>query len=500
MAAGADGAGEGPLILASNRGPVEYRREGDERIAKPGRGGLVTALSGLAGHLEDAVWVCAALTEEDAAVAREHGGKAFEHGTGSGSGDLRVRMLEIDPDVQHKFYAVISNPLLWFVQHHLWDLGRTPDITRADNDAFENGYAVVNSRFTDAVAEEVDRRGGRATVMVQDYHLYLLPKQVRSRCPDVFLHHFVHIPWPHPDAWRVLPPAMREAVFEGVLGNDVVAFHSRRYARNFLLGCEEVLGLRVDMDDLIVEVDGRTVRARSYPISVDPDELTATAGSETVAEHDRRLGDKRREHLILRADRADPSKNILRGFRAFELMLRDHPELAGRVTFLALVQPSRQDVQQYVDYLEEIRALVDEINAEHGTEDWQPIELGLEGEFEAVVAAYKSFDVLVVNAISDGMNLVAKEGVLLNERGGVLALSENAGAYEELGEFAVTLHPFDVQQQADAMFASLFMEREERERRLDGARAQVRANDVRKWLDDQLRDLDELRQGRRGTG
>ena len=490
-----EGAGGDPLVLVSNRGPVEYAVENGERTAKPGKGGLVTALAGLAGHLEGAVWVCAASTDEDVAVAREHDGAAFEH---EGGGGLSVRMIELDPDTRHKFYAVISNPLLWFVQHHLWDLGDTPDITSHEVDAFDNGYAAVNARFAGVVAEEVATRGGRAVVMVQDYHLYLVPRQVREHCPEVFLHHFVHIPWPHPDAWRVLPPSMRRAVFEGVLGSDVVAFHSRRYARNFLLGCEELLGLQVDMDRLTVDVDGRTVHARHYPISVDPDELEATAASQAVADHRRRLGEKRREHLVLRVDRADPSKNVLRGFRAFDTLLGDHPELAGRVTFLALLQPSRQDVQQYVDYLERIQELVDELNTRHGTADWQPVELSLEGDFEQVVAAYQLFDVLVVNPISDGMNLVAKEAALVSEGEGVLALSETAGAHEELGEFALTLYPFDVQQQADAIYAALTMDRQERRDRLASAARVVRENDVAKWLRDQLRDVAELQraQGR----
>jgi trehalose 6-phosphate synthase len=489
-----EGVGDDPLILVSNRGPLQYSRDSGGRTAKPGHGGLVTALAGLASHLDDAVWVCAALSDEDAAVSREHDGAAFEPGEG-GPG-VRVRMVELDADAQHKFYAVISNPLLWYIQHYLWDLGNTPDITRREVDAFDNGYAPVNASLADAVAEEVESRGGRATVMVQDYHLYLVPERVRERCPEVFLHHFVHIPWPHPDAWRVLPPAMREAVFRGVLGNDIVAFHSRRYARNFLLGCDELLGLAVDMDQLTVDLGGRSVRARHYPISVDPDQLEATAASSSVAEHERRLAERRRDHLILRADRADPSKNILRGFRAFDILLGDHPELVERVTFLALVQPSREDVSQYVDYLEDVQRLVEEVNRKHGTDGWTPVELSLEGDFDEVVAAYKSFDVLVVNAIADGMNLVAKEGVLVNGRGGVLALSENAGAYEELGDFAVTLYPFDVQQQADAMFAALTMDDGDRRKRLAAAAAAVREHDVARWLHDQLRDIRELREGR----
>ena len=486
-AAGDATASDVPLILVSNRGPVQHGREGGERTAKPGHGGLVTALGGLASHLDDAVWVCAALSDEDAAVAAEHGGQAFDP-EGGGPG-IRVRMVELDQQAQHGFYAVIANPLLWFVQHHLWDLGDTPGITRREAEAFDDGYVPVNARFADAVVEEVEARRGQATVMVQDYHLYLVPQMVRDRCPDVFLHHFVHIPWPHPDAWRVLPPTMREAVFHGVLGNDVVAFHSRLYARNFLLCCQELLGLPVDLETSTVEVGDRTVATRWHPISVNPEELETAAESPAVADYVERLGGERREHMVLRVDRADLSKNILRGFRAFDTLLDDHPELAGKVTFLALLQPSREDVAQYVDYLDKIKKLVDEVNGKHQTDGWLPIHLDLGGDFDQVLAAYKLFDVLVVNAVFDGMNLVAKESVLVNERNGVLALSENTGAFEELGKHAVTLHPFDIQQQADALFAALTMDRDERRERLESCAAIVRENDIARWLNEQLRDV-----------
>ncbi|MGH9280384.1 MAG: alpha,alpha-trehalose-phosphate synthase (UDP-forming) [Acidimicrobiales bacterium] len=483
----AEEARRDPLVIVSNRGPVEHERSSGKRTAERGHGGLVTALGGLASHFEGAVWICAALSDEDIAVSREHDGGAFDlEGDGPA---LRIRMVELDPDAQRKFYAVIANPLLWFIQHYLWDLSDEPDITRREHDAFDHGYAPVNARFAEAVAEEVEALGGRATVMVQDYHFYLVAEQVRARCPEAFLHHFVHIPWPHPDAWRVLPPRMREAIFHGLLGNDVVAFHSQRSARNFLLCCQELLGLRVDLDRHTVDVDDRTVATRWHPISVNPEELEAKAASPAVAEHERHLAEKRREHLLLRVDRADLSKNILRGFRAFDTMLDDHPELAERVTFLALLQPTREDVEQYAVYMEKIRRLVADINLKHGTDDWQPIDLDVEGDFDQVVAAYKLFDVLVVNAVFDGMNLVAKESVLVNQRDGVLALSENTGAFEALGKFAVTLHPFDIQQQADALFDALTMDRQERRDRLEACAFIVRENDIAKWLREQLRDV-----------
>jgi trehalose 6-phosphate synthase len=475
------------IILVSNRGPVQYGREDGERTASRGAGGLVTALSGLGRHLQDGVWVCAAMSDEDVVVASESPGGLCPPELGDD--DLRVRMVALDPAAQDDFYTVISNPLLWFVQHYLYDLKSGPNITRREIDAFEHGYAAVNRRFAEVVVEEVEAAGGKAVVMLHDYHFYLLPAEVRRYCPDVVLHHFVHIPWPGPDAWRVLPPPMRDALFHGLLGNDVIGFHTERYARNFLLGCQELLHLPVDMSAKEVVVDGRVVRARWYPISIDPETFEAMAESPEVLEQERDLAARRRDHLLLRVDRTDPSKNIVRGFLAYDILLQEHPELAGRITFMALLQPSRQDVPEYAAYLERIKATVDEVNSKHGNPRWQPIELHLEDNMDLAVAAYKQFDVLMVNAMFDGMNLVAKESIVVNRREGVLALSENTGAHEELGAFAVTLHPFDLQQQADAIYDALTMPVEERRDRRNACVKVVRQNDVAKWLEMQLADI-----------
>ncbi len=483
--------GPGPVIFVSNRGPVEYGRSNGERTASRGGGGLVTALSGLAGHLDDALWVCGAMTDEDVTVAREHGGGAFR--LGDEEEGLVVRMVETDPEARRKFYSIIANPLLWFVQHYLWPLSDAPDITRSETDAFDNGYVPVNGRFAEVVADEVEGRGGDVIVMVQDYHFYLLPQQLRDRCPEVFLHHFVHVPWPQPDAWRVLPGRMRDALLRGVLGNDIVAFHTERYARNFLLGCQELLGLPIDLKSLTVEVDRRLVRARWYPISVDAVQFEARASSPDVLRHEAELSARRRDHLVLRVDRADLSKNIVRGFKAFDVLLDDHPELVEQVTFLALIQPSREDVEEYRTYLEKVRQVVADVNLKHGTADWQPIDLRIQNDMDLAVAAYKLFDLLVVNAIFDGMNLVAKEAVVVNQRHGVLALSKNAGAHEEMGAFALTLHPFDIQQQADAVHAGLMMAPEERRARHAACVDIVRGNDIDKWLSKQLGDVRRLR-------
>jgi trehalose 6-phosphate synthase len=475
------------IILVSNRGPVQYGREGGERTASRGAGGLVTALSGLGRHLQDGVWVCAAMSDEDVVVASESPEGVYPPELGDE--DLRVRLVALDSAAQDDFYTVIANPLLWFIQHYLYDLKSAPNITRREIDAFESGYAAVNRHFADVVIEEVEAAGGDAVVMLHDYHFYLLPAEVRRKCPGVVLHHFLHIPWPGPDAWRVLPPPMRDALYRGLLGNDVVGFHTERYARNFLLGCQELLHLPVDMSAMEVVVDGRVVRARHYPISIDPDAFEAMADSPGALAQERELEARRRDHLLLRVDRTDPSKNIVRGFMAYDVLLADHPELAGRITFLALLQPSRQDVAEYAAYVEQIQAIVEEVNSKHGNGDWQPIELHLEDNMDLAVAAYKQFDVLMVNAMFDGMNLVAKESIVVNRRDGVLALSENTGAHEELGAFAVTLHPFDIQQQADALYAALTMPVEERRERRNACVKVVQQNDVTKWLEMQLADI-----------
>ncbi len=496
-----------PVVVASHRAPVQFRREAGKRLARRGAGGLVTALVGLTEQLNEAVWVCAASTEEDAAVANEHKGKAIPlvmkgaprvidcDESKAGAPVLHVRMVELDPAAKEDFYAVISNPLLWFIQHGLYDLTRAPNIGTRESDAFEHGYVTVNQAFADAVVHEVEQQGGRALVMLHDYHFYLVAALVRERCPDVVLSHFVHIPWPGPDAWRVLPPEMRERLMRGLLGNDVVAFHTERFARNFLLCAQELLGLSINLDKMTVQVGPRTVTAKTYPISIDVDELVEVANSKVVRG---RLDDLEQwivaegGKLIVRVDRTDPSKNIVRGFLAFERLLDDHPELVGKVRFLAFLQPSRLDVDEYVEYVGRIGSVVARINAKYTRGGDAPIDLRLHEDFPTAVAAYSICDVVMVNSIADGMNLVAKEAVSVSRRDAVLALSENTGAHEELGAFAVTLYPFDVQQQADALYEALTMPAQRRRDLREAAAFIVRANDVTKWLDFQLADLAEI--------
>jgi trehalose 6-phosphate synthase len=482
-----------PLFLVSNRGPATFERdESGEIVARRGSGGLVTALTGLVNH-RDALWIASAMSEEDVEMNRLNGGRGFPcevEGT-----TYRVRLVESDPEAYDLFYNTVANPLLWFIQHYLWDLSNAPDIRRTEVEAYERGYRAVNEDLARAVLEELEGLP-QAVVMLHDYHLYTAPRDIRAvRSEGVFLHHFIHIPWTQPDAWRVLPRDMREDIYEGLLANDIVGFHTRAYRRNFLLCCGELFGLDVDMDTGVVHHEGRDVWVRAYPLPISAESFQRTAQRPAVHEYEREIKRRRREHVILRVDRADLSKNVLRGFTAFDMFLEQHPEFREKVTFVAHMMPSRQDVPEYVEYLERIEALVAVVNHRHGTPDWMPIDLRLRENLEEAIAMYKHYDLLMVNAMFDGMNLVAKEGPLVNERDGVSLLSENTGAHEELGEFALSVNPFDVQEQADAIYRALTMSAQERSWRAEGLKKIVTARDPGDWVDDQLRDIELKRAG-----
>ncbi len=478
-----DGQVETPVVLVSNRGPVTFE---DDGTVRRGTGGLVTALTGLASH-RHAVWVASAMTEGDAARSREAGQRPFAVRSPTG-GEYLVRLVESDPVAYDRFYNVFANPMLWFIQHYLWDLSNAPDVRRNEIEAFEYGYNVVNDDLAQAVLEEIDGRP-EPVVMVHDYHLYTLPGLVRRARPDVFLHHFIHIPWTQSDSWRVLPNRIREELFHGLLANDIIGFHTQAYRRNFLQCCRDLLDLDVDFDAGIVHHEGREVWVRSYPLPIDAAATLKVAESERTLAFEQELLRRRREFLILRVDRADLSKNVLRGFSAFDLFLEQHPEFSERVTFVAQLMPSRTDVPEYAEYLERIEALVAVVNHRHGTPDWMPINLKLRDDLEEAMASYRNYDVLLVNAMFDGMNLVAKEGPLVNRRAGVSILSENTGAHEELGEFALSVNPFDIQELADSIHAALTMSQAERDRRAAGLEAIVTARSPGDWVDEQIMDI-----------
>ena len=462
------------LIVVSNRGPVTYARDaGGARTAKRGGGGLVTALRPLVSH-HDVTWIASAISEED----RRVGGRTIDE-TGRDGAPYRLRFVAHEENAYRLYYDVVANPMLWFVHHSLWNLPYTPNLDRAFDVAWTEGYAQVNAGFAAAVVAELEATPD-AAIFFHDYHLYLAPRLVRDQCPDATLMHFVHVPWPQPDSWGVCPERVRRAIHEGLTANDVIGFQTDRWRRNFVYTAREFLGQ---------DVTPKTVVA---PISVDVSEFEELARSEPVLAAERTILSKRPERLIVRVDRTDPSKNIVRGFRAFELYLETHPGMVGRVGMLALLNPSRQEVPEYAEYVQAIEREARRVNDRFGEGGRAPIELQVDDDFPTSIAAYKQFDVLLVNAIFDGMNLVAKEAPLVNERSGVVVLSENAGAHAELGEWAVSVNPFDVAGQAAALAEALELSETERRERLEAIRAHVREHDVGAWIELQLGALDRV--------
>ena len=484
---------EEPLIIVSNRGPAQFERtEDDERKVDRGGGGLVTALSGLVSHRK-ALWVASAMTDEDVAVARESDGEPVD--ISLGGIDYHVCMVESDPDAYDRFYNTIANPILWFIQHYLWDLSNAPDIRLEEIEAWERGYKTVNDDIAQAVLRQIEGSDD-PLVMIHDYQLYTCPAVIRDARPDVFLHQFVHIPWSQPDSWRILPRGWREEIYRGLLANDIIGFHTSAYVRNFLHCCEDLMELDIDWEREVVRHSGGETWVRAYPLGIDARRLRDAAASEQVARYEEELLRRRREFLIIRVDRADLSKNVLRGFTAFDVFLQQHPEFRERVTFIAHLQPSRQDVPEYAEYLERIEALVAVVNHRHGTTDWMPIDLRIYENFYEAVARYKQYDLLVVNSIFDGMNLVAKEAPAVNQRDGVVMLSENTGSHEEIGEVTVSVNPFDIQEQADVIHRALTMDAAERRVRAGRLREIVDGRDPGDWIDDQLADIRVKRRSR----
>jgi trehalose 6-phosphate synthase len=468
------------LIVVSNRGPVSYTRdERGVRVAGRGGGGLATALRGLVSR-HDVTWIASALSDEDRAVAVEAGG-AFEEETGGSR--LRLVLLAHDRSSYDRYYNVVANPVLWFAQHYLWGLGSAPVLDESFAEAWSEGYVRVNESYASAVVAEVDNMPD-AAVFFNDYHLYLAPRFVREVRPDAVLAHFVHIPWPQSDAWTVLPSGVRRAIHDGLLANDVVGLHTERWRRNFLASVADLLGAGVDDAGRVLHRDHATAVA-SRPISIDCDEFDELAKSAAVLEAERTIERARPERLVVRVDRTDPSKNIVRGFTAFGLLLDRHPEWRGRVRMLALLDPSRQDIPEYVEYLAAVEREAAAVNARHR----DAVDLRVADDFPLSVAAYKQYDVLLVNAVFDGLNLVAKEGPVVNRRNGVVVLSENAGAYEELADWVLAVNPFDVLDQAEALHAALSLEDTERARRAAALDAHIRAHDVGRWIEGQLADL-----------
>jgi trehalose 6-phosphate synthase len=446
----------------------------------------VTALIGLAQHTEVA-WIACARTEDD--VSWGQGQVTLDIGRKPAT--MHLNFLSPDQATYDGYYNVIANPLLWFLQHSMWDLPLAPVIDHRTWQAWREGYVAVNQLFADAIVQEARSAGRPALAMLQDYHLYLAPRMVRTQMRPAerpTLLHFVHIPWPGPEYWRMLPTAMRHAILDGLCGVDLLGFQTQADALNFMRTCQAYLPrASVKYGKGRIWYRNHATHVREFPISIDVKRLRQMAESPEVAklrdEVGKSIGD---EKLILRVERVEPSKNIVRGFQAFEELLESHPEHLERVTFLAILVPSRLEVPEYRSYLDAVMAAVGRINARFGNSRWEPVRVLLGESYPRAVAAMQLYDVLLVNSIADGMNLVAKEGPIVNRNDGVLVLSEGTGAREELQGGALVIAPCDVYATAEALHLGLTMPGGEKKERAALLRAAVEQNDIGTWLNSQL--------------
>ena len=483
--------GKQRLILASNRGPMEYHAQpGGELQPRRGSGGVVTALSGLTNYV-DFTWIASSMGEGDRRAAEQSGGKAMR--SPLPGQQVSVRFVTTPRRAYHKYYNIICNPLLWFLQHYMWSSPYTPRVDSVVYDAWENGYIYVNQEFADAIVEEAGRSDLRPLVMVHDYQLYLVPRMVREQLPNARIHQFVHIPWPASSYWELLPAMIRTGICDSLCHADIVGFQAKRDVRAFLESCDSFLDdVQVDYRDHAVRYKGRETLVRSYPISIDVDEVRQIATSPRAAEYESRLTSLLGKQTIVRVDRAEPSKNIVRGFSAYEILLDRYPELQGQVRFLAFLVPSRTHIRQYQRYIEEIDASVRRVNEKFGTPDWQPIQVFYENNYIQAIAGMRLYDVLLVNSVIDGMNLVAKEGPVVNQKDGVLVLSEAAGAYEQLRIGALPVAPADIEGTARALYQALTLDAGERAERAKAMRESIEREDITAWLHHQLTDINAL--------
>jgi trehalose 6-phosphate synthase len=479
----------GPVLIASNRGPVSFARRDDGRLsAKRGGGGVVSGLSAVADE-SDMLWVCAALSESDRAAARAAPGGLLDPDlTGDGAA---VRMLDIPPALFQRAYNAVANSTLWFVHHMLYDTPNRPSFGPGFAREWE-AFRRYNEMFADALADAARGRPA-ARAVIQDYHLCLAPQMLAERAPGTPIAHFSHTPWAPPDYYRMLPRDIGREVLTGILGADHAGFLCRRWANAFVDCCAEFLDAEIDPGRSQVTHAGHVTSIGVHPLGVDAGRLQARAAERDVLSRMTALADATAgRQLIVRVDRTELSKNIVRGLQAYRELLRTRPEWHGKVMHVAFAYPSRHDLPEYREYTAAVQRMALQIQDEFAAPGWDPLLLEVNDDYARSLAACRLADVMLVNPIRDGMNLVAKEGPILSDRGCALVLSTEAGAADELGPHALMVNPFDISQTAQALHEALAMSSGERERRGAALAAAAASMPPRRWFSDQLDALDRL--------
>lgn len=449
-----------PLLIASNRGPVSFKLIDDELVASRGAGGLVSGIGPLVSGTET-TWMAAGLSEGDR--------QAASSGTIEAEG-FRVRTLDIDPSDLEMAYNTIANETLWYIYHDLYERSRLPVI---DSEWYEAWAAFrrYNRVFSDKIVEEAEPE---SIVLLQDYHLALAAPRIRDERPDISIVHFSHTPFPTPGALRILPELARTELLLGYMAAGQLGFHSSRWSDAFVDCCRENLGVR-------------PTNTFVSPLGSDADLLRETAASpecETeLAALETVVGDR---FVVGRAERLELSKNILRGFWAYDELLAMRPDLHGEIVFAASFSPTRAGVTDYGRYRAEVETAIAEINARWGTDDWTPIYAVIENNYPQAIAVLRRYDALLVNPIRDGLNLVATEGPIVNERDGLVLLSREAGVFDEMSGIAAEVHAYDITQTAQAMSDMIDMDPEQRKEIAADLLDIATSRNPRMWLDEQL--------------
>lgn len=449
------------LVVAANRAPGAIRRLEDGSLSVGhGAGGLAPSLAqALEGR--GARWIAAALSDNERMVAA---GSAIERG----AMDIELDFVDLAPEVVAAAYNVIANTTLWYLHHGLFDHVYRPIFDRHWHAAW-SAYVAYNAAFATRIAAGASEG---ATVVINDYHLSLVGSDLSRLRPDLKTVHFAHTPFATPEELSVLPAEAARTLMRGLCSFGAVGFHTTLWRDRFLASASSWSST---LPAVFVA-----------PLGSDAEQLRASAADPAVGEARDSLRTRMAgRRLIVRSDRIEPSKNIVRGVLAFAELLDAKPELVSDVRLVMRLYASRTGLADYLAYAAEIDRVTERVNARFAKMAGEPvIELDQRDDFVASLAALSIYDVLLVNPVRDGMNLVAKEGPLVNMTDGVLALSDQAGAFSELGSYSVRVEPFDVTGTAAALATALDLGASERSARALELAARASALPPAKWLDE----------------
>jgi len=467
----------GQLVVVSNREPYMHQLRDGKPVAIVPAGGLVTALDPVLQAC-GGLWVAHGAGDADRQTSDAKGRLTVP------PGDERytLKRIWLSKDEEQGYYYGLSNEGMWPVCH----LAHERPIFRSED--WEH-YVAVNRKFATAILEEIG--SGDAMVLVQDYHLALVPEMLKAVRPEIRVGIFWHIPWPNPESFRICP--WRAQILKGILGADLIGFHLQQYCNNFLDTVDRMVEARLDWDHFAVEFQGHRSEVRPFPISIESWAERSVPTGEALAEQIRHLKELHKIEnceIIVGVDRIDYTKGLPERLRAIGRFFEKYPQHRGKVTYLQLGAPSRTHIRRYRDLIVELESLADQINWKFQTDDWKPIRfLASHHDASTVHAFMQMSSVCLVSSLHDGMNLVAKEYVAAKTDGnGMLVLSEFAGAARELSD-ALVINPYDIEQFADAIRFAVEMSPDDRRVQMGRMRQIVEEGNVYKWAASFLTEL-----------